>query len=119
MTPFRAEDDRETRTLFHCVDFTLTQRALAGRPAPTTVVALRARLEAAIRDTTGHATTSGPIGVREASRILRCGERHVRRFAPEMGGTVISGRWVFDREKVEEFARAPRVRRYRKCPRTD
>ncbi|MGW5376227.1 hypothetical protein ACWESM_12345 [Nocardia sp. NPDC003999] len=96
----------------------MVRRNLAREPIPPALAQLMHRLEAEIRDTTPR-ETSDMIGVRAASRILCCAERHVRRLAPEIGGTVISGRWVFDREKVEEFARTPRVRRYRKCPRTD
>lgn len=112
----------EARILFHCVDYALMNRSLQGRTIPAEAATLRARLESAVRASLavpGEELTGDVIGVREAARLLHCAERHVRRLAPEMGGITISGRWVFDREKVEKFARTPRIRRYRKCPRTD
>ncbi|WP_433681935.1 hypothetical protein [Nocardia sp. CA-119907] len=111
-------DDREARTAFSWLDYAVTRRNLAREPIPPALASLRARLETAIRGAAPEDTTD-MIGVRAASRILCCTERQVRNLAPALSGTLISGRWVFDREKVEEFARTPRRRRYRKFPCTE
>ncbi|WP_039796368.1 hypothetical protein [Nocardia araoensis] len=111
-------DDREARVAFSWLDYAVVRRNLAREPIPPALAQLMHRLEAELRDATPRAT-SELIGAREAARILHCGERLVRTRAQELGGRRISGRWVFDREKVEEFARTPRRRQCPNLPRTD
>lgn len=42
------------------------------------------------------------ISCREAAGILGCSERSVRRWAPGLGGQLVGGRWLVDRQAVLE-----------------
>ena len=44
------------------------------------------------------------ISCREAASILGCSERSVRRWAPGLGGQLVGGRWLVDRQAVVEHA---------------
>ena len=44
------------------------------------------------------------ISCREAAGILGCSERSVRRWAPGLGGQLVGGRWLVDRQAVVEHA---------------
>ncbi|WP_448459482.1 helix-turn-helix domain-containing protein [Mycobacterium syngnathidarum] len=44
------------------------------------------------------------IDTDEASRILGCSTRHVRRRASDLDGIRIGGRWIFQRRTVVEYA---------------
>ena len=45
-----------------------------------------------------------PIGTEEAAAILEYDTRHVRRLAPKLGGRQTSGRWIFNRHNVIQYA---------------
>lgn len=45
-----------------------------------------------------------PIGTEEAAAILEYTTRQVRNLAPKMGGRRTSGRWVFNRHNVIQYA---------------
>ena len=42
------------------------------------------------------------ISCSEAASILGCSERSVRRWAPGLGGQLVGGRWLVDRQAVLE-----------------
>lgn len=42
------------------------------------------------------------IDTREAARMLGCSNRQARRLAPLLGGRIIAGRWLLDRDAVTE-----------------
>lgn len=44
------------------------------------------------------------ISCSEAASILGCSERSVRRWAPGLGGQLVGGRWLVDRQAVVEHA---------------
>ena len=44
------------------------------------------------------------ISCREAATILGASERSVRRWAPGLGGQLVGGRWLVDRQAVVEHA---------------
>lgn len=44
------------------------------------------------------------IGSREAAEVLSVSKRQVQRLAPNLGGRLAGGRWVFDRAAVEAYA---------------
>ena len=44
------------------------------------------------------------ISCSEAASILGCSERSVRRWAPGLGGQLVGGRWLVDRQAVLEHA---------------
>lgn len=44
------------------------------------------------------------IGSREAAEVLLVSKRQVQRLAPNLGGRLAGGRWVFDRAAVEAYA---------------
>ncbi len=57
----------------------------------------------------GHADTPAPLvgeadymTTDEAAALLGCSERHVRRMAPALGGRLVGGRWLVDRQAVAE-----------------
>lgn len=45
------------------------------------------------------------IGVRETAEILKLSKRQVQRIASDLGGQLISGRWIFNRDTVTEHRR--------------
>ena len=44
------------------------------------------------------------VSCSEAASILGCSERSVRRWAPGLGGQLVGGRWLVDRQAVAEHA---------------
>ena len=46
-----------------------------------------------------------PIGITadEVARAGRMSLRHVQRIAPELGGTLVAGRWLFSKSKIAEL----------------
>ena len=101
-------DNREARTAAAWLNYTIACRYRAREPVPHELLALQDRLLNEI-DGTPVKDSGDRIGVRTASLILRCTDRRVRALAERLGGTRVDGRWVFDREKVEEFDRTRRL----------
>jgi hypothetical protein len=91
----------------------VARRHLARQPVDDRE--LRALLEQQLSAT----PTADLIGADAAAAILHCGPREVRRKAERLGGIRISGAWCFTRATIEEFARRPPERTYRKRPPTD
>jgi hypothetical protein len=110
--------DRDARTTADWLAFAHTTFKIARGTDPASLVELRRLFRDELAGTAPQ-ETADMIGVRAASRLLCCTERQVRNLATALDGTRISGRWVFDRAKVEEYARTPHRRRYRKFPRTE
>ena len=46
-----------------------------------------------------------PIGLTadEVARAGRMSLRHVQRIAPELGGTIVGGKWLFNKAKIAEL----------------
>lgn len=52
--------------------------------------------------------TPDPVGVREAAQVLEVGERQVRNLVTQLQGRRVGGRWVFDRQAVNDEAQRRR-----------
>ena len=94
------------------VDLTLRALARNERPREPNLEALHTVLSECLSecprpDTVNHTaehTTSGCglLSSCEAAGLLGCSARTVRRLAPRLGGERIAGRWMIDREALEE-----------------
>lgn len=94
------------------------RRVLDGWPEPAWVPALDRKLRAMIdasmsRSGHGKASRAGQlkydddrIGVAEAAQLLGVSIRHARRIASDLDAERVSGRWLFRRRNVAEYANA-------------
>jgi len=55
-----------------------------------------------LEESSGQAEVVARISTRDAAALLGCSERHVRRLAPMVGGELVGGRWLLDRQAVLE-----------------
>lgn len=51
-------------------------------------------------------STHDLIGAQEAAAILNCTSRYIRRIHADLDGQLISGRWMFNRHTVTNYAQA-------------
>lgn len=115
-------DANEVQAGYYCLAQFVRQRAIAGRGCPPAVTALYRRLDIAIRahdrnlqtaalSESRHENSSGAeqseswITAAQAGALLGLSNRHVRRLAADLDGQCIGGRWLFDRNTVQEYAR--------------
>ena len=100
-------DGADLATLAYCIEVTQRARGRNGLPPSRRVNAL-ARLVAAPRQSD---TPDEPIGepesmtTTEAAALLGCSTRTATRLAPKLGGRLVGGRWLLDRQAVTEYVR--------------
>ena len=97
-------DGPDLDALAYCIEVTQRARGRNGLPPSRRVNAL-ARLVAA----PGHPDTADePVGdaddmtTEEAAELLGVSRRTARRLAPALGGRLVGGRWLLDRQAVTE-----------------
>jgi transcriptional regulator with GAF, ATPase, and Fis domain len=85
-----------------------------GRPAPAAAVRAQGLLLRALTSAVSQSRQSeraglrelseeNTIGAREAAELLGCNRRTVQRRAEALGGQRIAGRFVFDRNDIEDM----------------
>ncbi|MCV7230423.1 helix-turn-helix domain-containing protein [Mycolicibacterium komossense] len=89
----------------------VVRRQRAGQPIPD-----RVRHLFTYMSTGGHRIDSPAAPLKQdrddlidteiAATILGCSSRHVRRLAADLEGESLTGRWLFSRRTVEEYAEA-------------
>ena len=100
----------QCRLALHIVRDLITRRTLGGNPVPPGTYRLYHDLEvASVRGTEPVAALeeSVPeelIDTTEAAAILNCSTRWVRQIRNDLEGRNISGRWIFRRQTVAEYA---------------
>jgi hypothetical protein len=98
----------EVRTVYWCFSVLIRGRR---HDVPRPVADLYDRLDAEIRLVSrprhgvpetgcGQQQSDAWIGCRETAEILKLSKRQVQRIASDLGGQLISGRYVFDRDTV-------------------
>ena len=87
----------------------ITRRTLGGQPIPHGFHAFPRQLATSAHGT--ESSTDGPpltpdelIDTNEAATILNCSTRWVRHICNDLDGQNISGRWLFSRHNVVEYA---------------
>jgi len=85
-----------------------------GRPMPESVRRARGILDRAItcalsqsrqpdRGEVGELFEDNMIGTGEAAKLLGCDRKTVQRRAESLGGQLVAGRYVFDRNELDEL----------------
>jgi hypothetical protein len=94
---------------YFCVAEVIRTRRRVGAPIPGWMRAHYDQLDTEIRGMSrrrhkipeigcGQPQSDEWIGVRETAEILKLSKRQVQRIASDLGGQLISGRWVFNRD---------------------
>lgn len=106
----------EIRVAYFAISAFDRGRALAGRPVPPAVRALRDRLDLAIRCPASRARheihcgigqlNTGWIGTAAAAETLGWHPRRVQRRAADLDGQLVAGRLMFPVRSVEEYRNA-------------
>jgi hypothetical protein len=110
--------DVDTQAAYYCAASLVRRRTRTGEPIPAWLRQHHAGLDAEIRGMSrrGHeggeiGPSSGQlevqtlIGTKEAARLLSWSTKKVERHRRGLGGQLVSGRLIFDRSKVLEYAR--------------
>lgn len=105
---------RDLQLALYCSTEVLNNRRLRGQPIPKDLREYHDELEAewGAMSVNGHescpASDESPtIGAEEVAALLKVSPRQVRRLAqaePRLGGQMVSGAWVFQRDAVENYA---------------
>jgi hypothetical protein len=115
--------DEELQLNYYCAAEVIRTRVLGGRPIPRWLHDHYRRLDARIVSRPGReigiddenarelfqrvecAQNQDLISAAEAALIIGCSKRQATRIAVELGGRIIGGRWMFDRETVLQHAK--------------
>lgn len=97
------DDENLIRGAYYCCAEVLRNRRLSGQPVPAWLPTLYARLDAEVRVSRARHEIGCQlreledewIGTAEAAAILGWSQRRVQRRATDLGGQVVSGRWLF------------------------
>lgn len=101
--------EEQIQLALYAVRDLLARRALGGQPIPTGLDRLHEQLATSAHGTENgvaerQSTTEELIDTTEAAAILNCSTRWVRQIRHDLDGQNISGRWVFKRQTVVEYA---------------
>jgi len=107
------------RTLCEAVLIAERSRRSAGLPLGRDYETLARELYAAMSgsgqsdiaaDTGCDPDVVGPtVPIEEAAAELGCSKRQARRIAPELGGRIVGGRWLIDRQALTEHIEGRRT----------
>jgi hypothetical protein len=104
---------QQVEAALFAVSDVVTRRRMFGQPIPPAVVALRQKLE--IASVCGTETDSEAEQLKDdlidsdtAAEILGYSSRWVRKIHASLDGRCIAGSWVFQRQKVIEYAEGRR-----------
>ena len=98
----------QSRLLVYVIAEFIRRRQITGQPIPERVRGLLRAVSAHGTDEAAPAPESEPadlIDSEQAAQILGCSTRRIRRIAADLDGEQISGRWIFHRHNVIEYAR--------------
>ena len=97
--------DRTARVALYCVSDMLRRRQIGGVPVPQWLRDAHLALSVWGQETQAPQVDSVQdlIDSREAAQMLGCHPRTVRRYAADLDGQMIAGRWCFDRATVAEY----------------
>lgn len=97
-------DGRHLDALRYCVDVARRARRRTGLPPVAAVEALAALVAATGQSDSTADTLVEPEGMTttEAAALLGCSTRTATRLAPKLGGRLVGGRWLLDRQAVTE-----------------
>lgn len=88
----------------YCVEVAQRARARNGLPRSVALARLADALSPAGHADTPHEAPGehDDMTTDEAARLLGCTARQARRLAPVLGGRLVGGRWLLDRQAVAE-----------------
>lgn len=95
-------------TTLYAINAAQWYRGTQGLPPSRRLAALRRALAAPGQSDSddepdGQAGREGEVvAVAEAAELLGCSSRTARRLAPELGGRMVAGTWILDRQAVIE-----------------
>ncbi|MGW3542046.1 helix-turn-helix domain-containing protein [Nocardia niigatensis] len=107
-------DPESVRQCRYAVAEVIRSRRRIGVPIPAWLRGLHERLDLELQavmsgdgpESEAAQSDSDLVSAPEASALLGCSARHVRRLAADLGGRRIGREWVFTRAEVVEYARA-------------
>jgi hypothetical protein len=109
------DDPEHSHAAAYCAAELIRDRQRRGQPVPNWLRQHLARCEAAVAvSRSGHEFDGVPsqldpdnlIDAREVARMLGISKRQAQRLAHDIDGLIISGRWVFRKATVMEYAEA-------------
>lgn len=109
-------DDEQVRAAYFCAAEALRNRRENGYPIPDALHRLYNRLDIVLTSRPGHEidctgeqlAQNEYIGASEAGRILGVSKRQAQRLAADLDGQLASGRWIFVKSVVEQYAEQKR-----------
>ncbi|WP_019969336.1 helix-turn-helix domain-containing protein [Mycobacterium sp. 141] len=101
--------EEQTRLALYAVSDLIVRRHLGGQPIPAGFYRFREQLDTSVRGSGNAAaqaqsTDEDLIDTAEAAEILNRSTRWVREIRSDLDGMNVSGRWVFRRQAVVEYA---------------
>jgi hypothetical protein len=102
-------DEDQIQMAIYAVRDLITRRTLGGQPIPNGFHTFLDHLTTSVHgtETSTDETRLTPdelIDTTEAATILNCSTRWVRHIRNDLDGRNISGRWVFNRHNVVDYA---------------
>lgn len=97
-------DGRHLDALRYCIDVARRARRRTGLPPVAAVDALALLVAAPGQSDTPDEPIGEPesMTTTEAAALLGCSTRTATRLAPKLGGRLVGGRWLLDRQAVTE-----------------
>jgi hypothetical protein len=108
----------DIRAAYYCAAAVIRSRQRTGAPIPDWLRRHFDQLDTEIRASSmsrsGHqfndavrelaSGLTSPIGADEAAQILGISKRQAQRLAADLGARLVGGRWLFERDVVDDYA---------------